>query len=269
MTAPAKPMPVTSEALPSGNLVRDSITMTKRNLLRLTRTPQIIVFATIQPLMFVFLFNFVFGGSIDLPGMRYIDFLIPGILVQTALFAGGNTAIGLAQDLEKGAIDRFRSLPMSRPAVLIGRTLADGARSLVTVVVILGVGFVLGFRPTTNVLNWIAAVALGVAFGYAFTWTFTFVALKVKDVEAVQTAAFLPVFPLAFAASTFAPVQNMPGWLQAFASRQPVTLTIDSMRALFHGGDVWASLPGAIAWIVGIIVVSAFFSIREFERSSS
>ncbi len=260
--------PGSTEVMPSGNLVRDSITMTKRNLLRLSRTPQIIVFSTIQPLMFVFLFNFVFGGSIELPGLRYIDFLIPGVIVQTALFAGGSTAVGLAQDLEKGSMDRFRSLPMSRPAVLIGRTLADVARSVVTITVILIVGFVLGFRPTTNVTSWIAAVALGLAFGYAFTWMFTFLGLRIKEVEAIQAAAFLPVFPLVFAASTFAPVENMPGWLQAFASRQPVTLTIDSMRALFHGGDVSGSLPGAIAWIAGITIVSFTLSIREFERSS-
>ena len=248
------------------NLFKDAATMTRRNLLRLSRTPQVIVFSTIQPLMFVFLFNFVFGGSID-TGISYINYLIPGVLVQTSLFAGSNTAIGLAQDLESGAIDRFRSLPMRRSAVLIGRTLADGVRSLITVVIILLVGFVLGFRPNGGILALLAGVVIGLLFAQAFTWVFTFMALKVKDVEAVQAAAFVPVFPLVFAASTFAPVENMPPWLQAFASRQPVTLAADTMRALFNGTEVGSSLFWVLVWIAGIFAVAATLAIRTFERS--
>ncbi len=248
------------------NLLKDAATMTRRNLLRLSRTPQVIVFSTIQPLMFVFLFNFVFGGSID-TGISYINYLIPGVLVQTALFAGSNTAIGLAQDLESGAIDRFRSLPMRRSAVLIGRTLADGVRSLITVVVIIIVGLILGFRPDGGLLALLAGILIGLLFAQAFTWVFTLMALKVKDVEAVQAAAFVPVFPLVFAASTFAPVENMPDWLQAFASRQPVTLTADTMRALFNGTEVGSSLFWALVWIVGIFGVAAALAIRTFERS--
>lgn len=248
------------------NLLRDVATMTRRNLLRLSRTPQVIVFSTIQPLMFVFLFNFVFGGSIEV-GTSYINFLIPGVLVQTSLFAGSNTAIGLAQDLESGAIDRFRSLPMRRSAVLIGRTLADASRTLITSVVVVIVGFVLGFRPTGGVLASIAAVLIGVLFAQAFVWVFTFMALKVKDVEAIQAAAFLPVFPLVFAASTFAPVGNMPEWLQAFASRQPVTLTIDAMRALFNGTEIGSSLFWSLVWIFGILGVASTLAIRTFNES--
>ena len=258
--------PNTVQSTSKPNLFKDAATMTRRNLLRLSRTPQVIVFSTIQPLMFVFLFNFVFGGSID-TGISYINYLIPGVLVQTSLFAGSNTAIGLAQDLESGAIDRFRSLPMRRSAVLIGRTLADGVRSLITVVVIIIVGFVLGFRPDGGVAALVFGIVIGLLFAQAFTWVFTFMALKVKDVEAVQAAAFVPVFPLVFAASTFAPVENMPDWLQAFASRQPVTLTADTMRALFNGTEVGSSLFWALVWIVGIFVVAATLAIRAFEQS--
>ncbi len=264
MTTALSPNTVQSTSKP--NLFKDAATMTRRNLLRLSRTPQVIVFSTIQPLMFVFLFNFVFGGSID-TGISYINYLIPGVLVQTSLFAGSNTAIGLAQDLESGAIDRFRSLPMRRSAVLIGRTLADGVRSLITVVVIIIVGFVLGFRPDGGVAALVFGIVIGLLFAQAFTWVFTFMALKVKDVEAVQAAAFVPVFPLVFAASTFAPVENMPDWLQAFASRQPVTLTADTMRALFNGTEVGSSLFWALVWIVGIFVVAATLAIRAFEQS--
>ncbi len=258
--------PDAAQAISRPSLFGDAVTMTRRNLLRLSRTPQVIVFSTIQPLMFVFLFNFVFGGSIE-TGVSYINYLVPGVLVQTSLFAGSNTAIGLAQDLESGAIDRFRSLPMRRSAVLIGRTLADAVRSLITAVVVVAVGFALGFRPGGGVLALVAGIALGVAFAHAFTWVFTFMALKVRDVEAVQAAAFIPVFPLVFAASTFAPVENMPEWLQAFASRQPVTLTADTMRALFNGTDLGSSWFWALVWIAGIFAVAATLAVRTFERS--
>lgn len=256
----------TGQSTTKANLFRDAATMTRRNLLRLSRTPQVIVFSTIQPLMFVFLFNFVFGGSID-TGISYINYLVPGVLVQTSLFAGSNTAIGLAQDLESGAIDRFRSLPMRRSAVLIGRTLADGVRSLITVVVIIIVGYILGFRPGGGVLALLAGIAVGLLFAQAFTWVFTLMALKVRDVEAVQAAAFIPVFPLIFAASTFAPVENMPEWLQAFASRQPVTLTADTMRALFNGTEIGSSLFWALVWTFGIFAVAFTLAIRTFEKS--
>lgn len=255
---------ITSDQQP--NLFRDAATMTRRNLLRLSRTPQVIVFSTIQPVMFVLLFNFVFGGSIDTGG-DYINFLVPGVLVQTSLFAGSNTAIGLAQDLESGAIDRFRSLPMARSAVLIGRTVADAARTLITSVVVIVIGFILGFRPEGGPLGIIAAVVLGILFAQAFTWVFTLMALKVKDVESVQAAAFLPVFPLVFAASTFAPVENMPPWLQQFASRQPVTLTIDAMRAIFNGANPGSSLFWSLVWIFGIFAVAYTAAIRTFDNS--
>lgn len=246
--------------------VRDTMTMTKRNLLYLYRQPQVVVFALITPIMFVSLFNFVFGGSLQVDGFTYADFLIPGIMVQTIMFGGSNTAIGLAEDMSRGVIDRFRSLPMSRLAVLSGRTLADACRGVLTNTVIVGIGLVIGFRIHNGFWWFLAAFGLVLLFGYSTTWFFAWMGLKLKSVEAVQTATFLPVFPLTFAASTFAPVENMPGWLQAFANHQPVTIVVDTVRAMMHGGDIAWPLTKALLWCAGIAVFFGFLSVREFRK---
>ncbi len=249
-----------------GQLFRDTKTMTRRNLLRMSRQPEVIVFSLISPVMFVLLFNYVFGGSINIPGVKYISFLIPGILVQTALFGGGNTAIGLAEDLAGGAIDRFRSLPMVPAAVLTGRTLADAARSIVTTLVIFTIGFILGFR-SPNGLGWFfASFALVLVFTWAMTWPFAYMGLKIKSVEAVQAASFIPAFPLTFAASTFAPVENMPNWLQVFAENQPVTKAVDTIRAMTQGGDIAGPLISTLLWSLGTVIVFGFLSVREYRR---
>lgn len=255
--------------LPRSGLARfvnDTLTMTKRNVLYLYRQPQVLVFALITPVMFVSLFNFVFGGSLDIPGTSYADFLIPGIMVQTVMFGGGNTAIGLAEDMSRGVIDRFRSLPMSRLAVLSGRTLADGLRGILTNTVILAVGLIIGFRISNGLWWFLAAFGLVVLFGYAFTWFYAWMGLKLRSVEAVQTASFIPVFPLTFAASTFAPVENMPGWLQVFAKHQPVTVVVDTVRAMMHGGPITGGLVRSLLWCVGISAVFGFLSVREYRK---
>lgn len=249
-----------------GRFVRDTGTMTRRNLLRLSRSPQIIVFSTVQPVMFVLLFNFVFGGSIEVEGLDYIDFLIPGVMVQTALFGGGQTGIGITQDLQKGSIDRFRSLPMSRAAILFGRTSADALRAVVPASVAISVGFLLGFRPTGGPLTVVAAIVISGIFGHAFNWVFACMGLYIRDPEAVQVAAFLPTFPLVFAASTFAPVENMPGWLQSFAAHQPVTVTVDALRAVLHGGEVTQPVLESIAWSAGITIAAVVIALRKFDR---
>jgi ABC-2 type transport system permease protein len=249
-----------------GSFVRDTGTMTRRNLLRLSRSPQVIVFSTIQPVMFVLLFNFVFGGSIEVEGLDYIDFLIPGVMVQTAMFGGGQTAVGITQDLQKGSIDRFLSLPMSRAAILFGRTSADALRAVVPASVAISVGFLLGFRPSGGPLAVVGAIVVSGILGHAFYWVFVCMGLYIRDPEAVQVAAFLPTFPLVFAASTFAPVENMPGWLQAFAAHQPVTVTVDALRAILHGGDVAEPLVQSIAWSAGITIVAVAIALRKFER---
>jgi ABC-2 type transport system permease protein/oleandomycin transport system permease protein len=250
--------------------VTDTVTMTRRNLLYLYRTPQVVVFTLITPIMFVLLFNWVFGGSLNLGDagpLTYADFLIPGIMVQTVMFGGGNTAIGLVEDMNRGVIDRFRSLPMSRMAVLTGRTLADAFRGVLTNSVIITVGLFIGFRPR-NGLGWfVAAFGLVVLFGYAITWFFAWMGLKLKTPEAVQTASFLPVFPLSFAASTFAPVDNMPEWLQRFAANQPVTQVVDAVRAMMLGGDIAGPFTRSLLWIAGITVFFGFLSVREYRKT--
>lgn len=251
---------------PVARFVSDTLTMTRRNLLKLYRQPQVLVFALITPIMFVSLFNFVFGGSLDVNGFTYADFLIPGIMVQTVMFGGGNTAVGLAEDLSQGVIDRFRSLPMSRLAVLSGRTLADAFRGVLTNSVIIGIGLLIGFRIRNGIGWFLAAFGLVLFFGYAVTWFFAWMGLKLKSVEAVQTATFLPVFPLTFAASTFAPVENMPGWLQVFARNQPVTIVVDTTRAMMQGGEIAGNLVKSILWCIGIAVFFAFLSVNEYRK---
>jgi len=247
-------------------LLVDTHTTTTRNILRLRRSPEVLTFSLISPIMFVLLFNYVFGGSINVPGQSYANFLIPGIAVQTALFGGGNTAVGLAEDLNKGVIDRFRSLPMSRAAVLTGRTLADALRSMVTTAVIFVIGLAVGFRLNNGILWGIVAFFLIVLIAYAFNWGFALMALKIRNVEAVQAATFVPVFPLTFAASTFAPVENMPGWLQAFAANQPVTHSVDAIRAMTQGGDIARPLTWTLIWIVILLAVFVPLAVREFRK---
>ncbi|MDH3301954.1 MAG: ABC transporter permease [Acidimicrobiia bacterium] len=249
-----------------GRFASDTLTMTRRNVLYLVRRPQVIVFALISPIMFVSLFNFVFGGSLDVPGLSYADYLIPGIMVQTVMFGGSNTAIGLAEDMTRGVIDRFRSLPMSRLAVLSGRTLADAMRGIITNTVIIAMGFVIGFR-FNNGLGWaVASFCLVLLFGYSITWFYAWMGLSLRNVEAVQAASFLPAFPLTFAASTFAPVENMPGWLQVFSAHQPVTQVVDATRAMMQGGEIAGPLVRSLLWCAGIMMVFGFLSVREYRK---
>ena len=249
-----------------GQLLSDTTTMTRRNVLRMSRQPQVIVFSLISPVMFVLLFNYVFGGSLNIPGVRYINFLIPGILVQTAMFGGGNTAVGLAEDLTGGAIDRFRSLPMAPAAVLTGRTLADAGRSIVTTTVIFTVGFILGFRSPNGIGWFFLSFLVVLGFTWAMTWPYALMGLKIKSVEGVQAASFIPAFPLTFAASTFAPVENMPPWLRLFAANQPVTQAVDAIRAMTQGGEIAGPLIRTLLWSVAIIVVFGFLAVREYRR---
>ncbi len=221
------------------HLLTDTLVVAQRNLRRIVRTPQLLVFSSIQPIMFVLLFRYVFGGAIQPWGYanRYADYLLPGIMVQLTLFGGSSTAVGLAEDFNKGIIDRFRSLPMSRGAVLAGRTIADIARSLFVILLVVGVGYLVGFRFSNGFLPAVAAIGITLLFGFAFSWFFALIGIAVKDAETAQVAGFLPIFPLVFAASTFAGVETMPGWLQAFAKVNPVTNAVNAVRALSHGSN--------------------------------
>jgi ABC-2 type transport system permease protein len=246
---------------------RDIAAMTWRNIIRYVRIPQLLVFSTIQPVMFVLLFNYVFGGALRVPGVtRYIDYLMAGIFVQTAIFGSTQTGVGLAEDLSKGMIDRFRSLPMARSAVLAGRTLGDLFRNVFVVLLMTGVAYLVGFRFRGGVAGALAALALVLLVGFAFSWISATIGLLVRNVEAAQTAGFIWVFPLVFASSAFAPVQTMPGWLQGFARATPITTTVDAVRALSLGRPVGDALWWSLAWIAGILLVFVPFAVSRYRR---
>ncbi|GGI04793.1 ABC transporter permease [Egicoccus halophilus] len=250
---------------------RDAWTLTKRNLRHFQRKPRLLVFSTIQPIMFVVLFSAVFGGVAGdaLPGdVSYLDFLLPGIFVQSAAFRSTQTAVGLAEDLEQGVIDRFRSMPMSRQAVLAGRTFADLTRNLAVLLLMTAVGYLLGFRFTQGLLAALGALAVVGLFGFVLSWIFTYVALAVPGAEAAQTAGFVTVFPLVFASSIFVPVETMPDWLRGFAANSPVTVTADAARALSIGGPTLRPVLLTLAWATAILAIAVPASVRRYRRIS-
>jgi ABC transporter DrrB family efflux protein len=249
--------------------ISDTWVLAVRNLRRIPRQPDLLTAFTIQPVMFVLLFVYVFGGAIRTPGYDYVDFLMPGIITQSIAFGGFVTALGLAEDVKKGLIDRFRSLPMSRAAVLAGRTLSDIATNCLSLVVIVGVGLAVGFDFKTSVGEVIAGFALMIAFGYAFSWLFAWLGLLVSSPEAANSIGFVAIFPLTFASSAFVPVQSMPDWLQAFADHNPFTITVDAMRALWLGAPAGNDVWGAFAWTAGFVAVFAPLAILRYRRVSA
>ena len=241
MTTTSITAPVRSLSQPGqGNrlswAVSDVLTITWRNLLALTRTPEALFFTTLQPIMFVLLFTYVFGGAIHVPGGHYIQYLMPGIFVQTVIFGAMSTAAGLSEDLHKGLIERFRALPMSRAAVLAGRTTSDVVRNVFVVILITAVGYAVGFRIGTNVVLFVGGVLLILFFAYALSWGFAYIGLSAPNAETAQVMVFPLIFPLLFASSAFVPVATMPGWLQGFAYHQPVTQVVNAARSLMVGG---------------------------------
>jgi ABC transporter DrrB family efflux protein len=248
----------------------DTAVIAKRNLLRIPRQPDLWVSFTIQPVMFVVLFVYVFGGAIQTPGYDdYVDFLIPGIIAQTMSFGGFVTAIGLSDDLSKGLIDRFRSLPMARSAVLAGRTLADVATNAVSIAVIIIVGLLLGFNFSSSPLEVVAGIGLLLLFGYAFSWIFAFIALNSSSPEGAQALGFIVIFPITFASSAFAPPESMPAAIEAFAEANPFSTIVDATRALFVDAPAGNSVWGAVLWCVGLIVVFAGLSVHNYRRAVS
>jgi ABC transporter DrrB family efflux protein len=248
--------------------VADTAVVAKRNLLRIPRQPDLWVSFTIQPVMFVLLFVYVFGGAIQTPGYDdYADFLMPGIMAQTMAFGGFVTAIGLSDDLRKGLIDRFRSLPMARSAVLAGRTLADVATNAVSLVVIIVVGLLVGFSFTTSPFEVAAGLGLLLLFGYAFSWIFAFIALYSNSPEGAQSLGFIVIFPITFASSAFAPPDSMPAAVQAFADANPFSTVVDATRALFVGSPAGNDVWGAVLWSVGLILVFAALSVHKYRRA--
>ncbi len=238
-----------------------------RNLLRYIRLPNLLVFTTVQPVMFVLMFDFVFGGVIKLVVHGpYIDYLMPGIFMQAVVFGSTQTGIGLAEDLSGGMVDRFRSLPMARIAVLTGRTMADTVRNVFVVLLMTGVGALVGFRVTHGVLPAMAVLGIAVVFGTAFSWISAVIGLITRDVEAAQAAGFVWILPLTFASSAFVPIVTMPGWLQAFSKADPVSVVVGVMRGLLIGGPVATHLYESIAWVVGILAVCVPTTLRLYRR---
>jgi len=250
-----------------GWAVRDTVAMTWRNLTVIRRVPQLLVFALVQPLIFVLMFRYVFGGAIKAPGGSYVNYLMPGIFVQTVVFGAINTAVGLAEDKTKGLLERLKSLPMYRGAVLGGRVLADTTRNAVTVVLMLLIGFLVDFRTSTSVLEVIAGIGVMVLFGLSMCWIFAVIGLAVTNGEAAQAATFPLIAPLVFASNAFVDPSTMPGWLRWWAERQPVSITTKAVRSLMLGTEPTSYVWGSIAWSIGIMVVMAPLAVRRFRNS--
>ena len=249
-------------------LVIDTLILAERNLVRLPRRPDLLLAFTVQPIMFVLLFRYVFGGAIQTGGLPYVQYLIPGILVQTIAFGGFVTALGLNDDVHKGLIDRFRSLPMARPAVLAGRTLADVVTNSLTIVVLVVTGVIIGFRFQTSVGQVIAGVALVLFIGFAFSWVFAFAGLVASTPEAAQSIGFIVIFPLTFISSAFVPVATMPAGLRAFANVNPFTIMVDALRSLWLGAPAGNYVWGAFAWTLGILVAFAPLAVWRYRHAA-
>lgn len=248
--------------------IQDAVTITWRNLKGMTRTPEVIMFSTIQPIIFVITFRYVFGGSIQIPGIDYVQYLMPGIFVQTVAFGGMNTGIGLAEDLHKGLIERFRSLPMARSAVLAGRSLADLVRNAGVVLLVFGVGYLVGFRVSTSIGGALLAMLVLLLFSFALSWIFALIGLKAPTSEAAQAMSFPVLAILVFASSAFTRLDTMPGWLQAYNRANPVSLTADSLRGLLVGGPALRPTLYVLAWVVGITAVVAPLAVRTFRKAA-
>ncbi len=248
-------------------VLRDALAVAQRNLIVYLRIPQLLVFSTIQPVIFVVMFRYVFGGAISVPNGSYVDYLMPGIFVQTVVFGSMTAAVGLATDLKSGLLERFHSLPMARSAVLAGRTSADLVRNIFVATLMAAVGFAVGFRVHTNVVAFLAGMGLVLLFGYTFSWIFATVGLAVGDPETAQAASFPVMAPLVFASSAFVPTETMPGWLQVFAEHQPVSVTASAIRALFLGGPTTSYVLQSLAWCGGILLVFVPLAVARYRRT--
>ena len=257
---------VADRRIPMGRL-RDTGAVIKRNLLQYIRVPQLLVFSTIQPVIFVLMFRYVFGGSINTGTIPYVDYLMPGIFLQVVVFGSLATAVGLATDLKSGLMERFHALPMWTPAVLVGRTVADLIRNFFVVILMMVVGFLVGWRIHTTLFSLLPGISLVLLFGFAMSWIFATVGLAVKDPETAQAAAFPVLAPLVFASAAFVPVDNMPGWLQPWARNQPVSETVETFRALTLGGATQSLVIKSVLWSVLIIAIFAPIAVRLYRKA--
>ncbi len=281
MTTIARPVAASGIRRPTGleTWFGDGWATTKRNLIKIKRLPDVLVFTTLQPIMFVLLFTYVYEGVINIPGISYTEFIMAGIFAQTVLFGSTWSGSAMAQDLKDGIIDRFRTLPMSRSAVLLGRTNGDLVINGLSMVVMIITGLIVGWRITTSVLEGIAGVALLLLFGYAFSWVMAFLGMSVRSPEVINNAAFIILFPLTFLSNAFVPAETLPAPLQTFAEYNPVSALVQAARELF--GNVPPGQPEPTAWtmqnpiltvLIGIALMLLIFvplSIRKFQRVST
>jgi ABC-2 type transport system permease protein len=267
----APPQPATNRivAITTSLALRDIRGITKRNLLTIVRTPQLLFISIIQPTVMLLLFRYVLGGAIHVPGVNYVNYVVPAIFLEAVLIGGMTTALALAQDLQSGMIDRFRSLPTARSAVLAGRTLADVCRSTVALIVMIGLGVAVGFRFHNTFGACLGGVALVIVFGYAFSWMYAAIGLAVKDPQTAQMAAILPMFILFFASSALVPVASMPSWLQPFARNQPASVTIQAVRALFEGGPIYHPLWQSLLWCLAMFAIFLALSLRLYRNATA
>ena len=247
----------------------DSRVMAGRQMRKILRRPAYVVYLFVQPVILILLFRYVFGGAVHAPdGISYVDYLAPGIIVMTAVFGSLTTGLGLTEDVKAGVVERFRALPIARSSVLIGRTTADLATNVATLVVMLGLGLAVGFRPGQPVYEIALALLLVLAFAYTFSWISAFVGLSVRDPETAQSAGFVWVFPLIFASSAFVPTATMPAPVRAFADVNPITLVTDAARRLMIGhGDALTPALESLAWMAGLLIVFVALSVRAFRRA--
>ena len=247
----------------------DTAGVAKRNLLRILRTPRLLLIGTLQPALLLLLFRYVLGGAIKVPGSNYVDYVVPAIFVEAVLIGGMTTSIGLAQDLQTGIIDRFRSLPMARSAVLAGRTLADLARNALSLTIMIGLGLAVGFRFHNSAMAILAGMIVILGFGYSFSWVYATIGLATKDPETAQIAGILPFFILMFASNAIVPLATMPGWLQPFARNQPLSVAVSSVRSLLNGGPAAHWAWQTLVWSLAIFAVFFALSLRLYRRSTS
>jgi ABC-2 type transport system permease protein/oleandomycin transport system permease protein len=245
----------------------DSLVMAKRNLMIWFKVPAFIVFTVIQPVMFTLLFRYVFGGAIATNTHGYVNYLLPGVIGQTAAFTSFGTAISLAMELKTGVLDRLRAMPIARSAVLLGRLGADLVRLLVTLLIIIGVGYAVGFRFSNGVGGALGLLGLAMLLGLATCCISAFIGLAIKDEESVQAFGLIWVFPLTFVSSAFVPTQTMPGWMQAFANNQPITQIVDAMRALALGQPVGNHVWLGIVWMIGVMAVFIPLAVRSYRKA--
>jgi ABC-2 type transport system permease protein/oleandomycin transport system permease protein len=249
--------------------VADALTVCRRNLIAMTRQPQVLVFSTIQPIIFVLMFRYVFGGAIHVPGVDYVNYLMPGIFAQVVAFGAIQTGVGLAVDSRAGLIDRLRTLPMARSAVLAGRTIADLVRNTLVVGLMLAVGFAVGFRVQTDAWRLLLALAVLLAFGFAMSWVFALIGMSVEGPESAQAASFPLMLPLVFASSAFVSPATMPDWLQPFSEHQPVSATVNAVRTLVLGGAATEEVLISLTWSVAIVALFAPLAVWRYRSKVS